>query len=186
VQRLIEGQSADLSFEQRADVGLPECLAMAERKTGALLGCACAVGAMLGHGGSDQVQRMRGFGERLGLAFQLVDDLLGIWGDPEITGKPVHSDLRNRKKSLPVVAALSSGTPVAGELDLLYHRAAPLSEVDAARAADFIEQAGGRDWSRKAGDELLAQALEVLPVGPKPRACEELAALARTIMRRDR
>ena len=52
-------------------------------------------------------EHLRAFGEHLGLAFQHVDDLLGIWGDPAVTGKPVFSDLRNRKKSLPVVAALT-------------------------------------------------------------------------------
>ena len=56
------------------------------------------------------------FGGHVGLAFQLTDDLLGIWGAPEVTGKPVRADLRARKKSLPVVAALTSGTPAGDEL----------------------------------------------------------------------
>ncbi len=58
----------------------------------------------------------------MGLAFQLTDDLLGIWGATEVTGKPVRADLRARKKSLPVVAALTSGAPEAAELKALLAR----------------------------------------------------------------
>ena len=111
VLSLIDGQCADLAFETRNEVGLQECLTMAAAKTGALLGCACALGGLLAGAPDEQVRRLRAFGARLGLAFQLVDDILGIWGDPAVTGKPASSDLSSRKKSLPVVAALSSGTP---------------------------------------------------------------------------
>jgi geranylgeranyl diphosphate synthase, type I len=110
VQQLVEGQSADLNLEQRADVECDECLRMAECKTGALMGCACAMGASFGAGDLEQVGRLRRYVLHLGLAFQHVDDLLGIWGDPAVTGKSIYSDLRSRKKSLPVVAALTSHT----------------------------------------------------------------------------
>lgn len=116
---LIEGQHADLSFEQRTDVDLLECLRMAAGKSGALLGCACALGGTFGGGSAAQVTLLREFGEQLGVAFQLTDDLLGIWGNPERTGKPVYSDLRRRKKSLPLVAALTSGTAAGAELTTL-------------------------------------------------------------------
>ncbi|MGH3742366.1 MAG: polyprenyl synthetase family protein, partial [Micromonosporaceae bacterium] len=186
VQDLIDGQSADLDFEQRAQVELAECVRMAERKTGALIECACAVGAAFGGGSPEQVQYLRGFGARLGLAFQHVDDLLGIWGDPDVTGKPRHSDLRSRKKSLPVVSALTSGTPAGHELAALYHRDAPLSGPDVAYAAELIDTAGGRSWSRAQADGLLAQALGHLrSAGPTARTAAELHALADLITRRD-
>lgn len=186
VLSLIEGQCADLAFEERADVGLTECLDMARGKTGALLGCACALGALSGGGGAEQVEQLRGFGEHLGLAFQFVDDLLGIWGDPAVTGKPVHADLHTRKKSLPVVAALASGTPAGRELDALYHREKPLAGTDLARAAELIDVAGGRDWSQAQADELLAQALRRLEsTGVAAQAGTELGALSRLITLRD-
>lgn len=134
VQELVDGQVADLTFERRADVGLRDCVGMAEHKTGALLGCACALGALFGGGSPEQVRALDRFGRELGLAFQLVDDLLGIWGDPATTGKPVNSDLRCGKKSLPVVAALTSGTPAGRALGALYHRATELSDGELARA----------------------------------------------------
>jgi geranylgeranyl diphosphate synthase type I len=187
VQDLIDGQSADLAFEARADVNLTEALRMAEAKTGALLGCACGLGAVFGGGSPKQIERMRGFGEHLGLAFQLVDDLLGIWGDPAATGKPVYSDLRSRKKSLPVTAALTSGASAGHELATLYHRDQPLSDADLAHAAELIDRAGGRAWSRAEADDLLAQALRQLrSAAPAGRAAAELDALARLATRRDR
>ncbi len=186
VQDLLDGQSADLSFEQRVEVEPAECVRMAERKTAALLGCACAVGAAFGGGRPEQVAQLRGFGMHLGLAFQHVDDLLGIWGDSDLTGKPVHSDLRSQKKSLPVVAALASETPAGRELAALYHRDQPLSETDAAHAAELIDLAGGRTWSQTQADDLLAQAMQKLQSArPTPQATAELAALARLATHRD-
>ncbi|MBX6386027.1 MAG: polyprenyl synthetase family protein [Microbispora sp.] len=185
VQSLLDGQSADLGFEERADVSLGECVRMAEGKTGALFGCACALGALHGGATAGQVAALRVFGERVGLAFQFVDDLLGIWGDPAVTGKPVHSDLRNRKKSLPVVAALTSGTPAGGALAALYRR--PLAQSDLARAARLVEEAGGRAWCLARVDDLLSEALEALrSAAPAPGAAAGLEALARLVADRDR
>jgi geranylgeranyl diphosphate synthase type I len=185
VQDLVDGQSADMSFETRADVDLPECLSMAEAKTGTLLGCACALGALYG-GRPDQAANLRGFGERLGLAFQLVDDLLGIWGDPQVTGKAVYADLRQRKKSLPVVAALTSGTAAGHELAALYHREMPLSDSELVHAAGLIELAGGRTWCRRKADEMLTEALSHLRAAASAnRPAIELRALAHLVTRRD-
>ena len=186
VQELLRGQHADLDFERRDDIGLEECKRMAEGKTGALLGCSCALGGLLGGGSEEQVKHLRVFGERLGLAFQHSDDLLGIWGDPMSTGKPVFSDLDNRKKSLPVVAALTSGSDAGCELAALYRRDSPLSTGELVHAAELVELAGGRAWSQAQTEYLLVQALDQLrSANPGLRAAAELDALARLSMNRD-
>lgn len=186
VQHLVEGQIADLAFEKRSDVGIAECLSMAGDKTGSLLGCACALGALFGGGAPDQVRRLEAFGSSLGLAFQLVDDLLGIWGDPQATGKPVHGDLRSRKKTLPVVAALTSNTAAGRELGELYYRERELTDAELARAAELIEMAGARSWCRAQADDLLASALRQLnAAAPAPGPAAELRVLARLAARRD-
>jgi geranylgeranyl diphosphate synthase type I len=183
---LVDGQSADLSFEQRQDVELPECLRMAAGKTGSLLGGACSLGAIFGGGSAEQVDRLRGFGEHVGLAFQFVDDLLGIWGDPATTGKAVYSDLANRKKTLPVVATLTSATAAGRELAGLYHRDDPLSDAELAHAADLIESAGGRAWTEAQAAEHFGRAVSCLDgVGLATRATAELGALARLAVHRD-
>jgi geranylgeranyl diphosphate synthase, type I len=183
---LVHGQSADLAFEKRDDVDLAECVRMTQGKTAALLGCTCALGALFGGGNREQIEHLHAFGAHLGLAFQHIDDLLGIWGDPAVTGKPIYSDLRNRKKSLPVVAALTSGTPAGQELTVLYHRSRPLSDADLVHAAELIDIAGGRAWSQRQADELLAQALgELRLADPAARPAAELGTLARLATRRD-
>ncbi|MGH3321698.1 MAG: polyprenyl synthetase family protein, partial [Streptosporangiaceae bacterium] len=103
-QRLIAGQTADLEFEQRLDVTVDEGMSMVSDKTAALFACASSIGSMLASAPPPLATSLAGYGAHLGLSFQLVDDVLGIWGSPEVTGKPVLSDLRTRKKSLPVVA----------------------------------------------------------------------------------
>ena len=185
VQRLIDGQLADLAFERRGDVTPAGCLAMAEAKTGALLAAATELGALAGGASPAARARLARFGSLAGLAFQFADDLLGIWGDPAVTGKPVRSDLRSGKKSLPVVAALSSGEPAATRLAELY-AGGGLAGADAARAADLIEECGARAWCQARADALLDEALrELSEVEASAPAELELGAVARLLARRD-
>ncbi|MCK2244398.1 MULTISPECIES: family 2 encapsulin nanocompartment cargo protein polyprenyl transferase [unclassified Crossiella] len=185
VQALIDGEQADLAFERRPGITVAECLAMSERKTGALMGCACAIGAIFGGADPPVADRMRAFGLDLGVAFQHVDDLLGIWGDPATTGKPVYADLRRRKKSLPVVAALCSATAPGRLLARLYQQDT-LSEADLAHAAELIDHARGRAWSQARAAELLSTAarhLRAADAASGPAA--ELSTLARLLTHRD-
>ncbi len=184
---LVDGQNADLSFEKQVDVGLSECVRMAAGKTGALLGGACGLGCLAGGGSQEQAEALSGFGQQLGLAFQFVDDLLGIWGNPGTTGKPVYSDLINRKKSAPVVAALNSGTVHGRQFAELYRGDGVLNEAELARAAALIESAGGRAWAEAQAEESLARGLSFLDdAGLPARARDELANLAGLAVYRDR
>jgi geranylgeranyl diphosphate synthase type I len=185
VQRLIAGQAADLDFERRDDVTPEEYLSMASGKTAALLSCACSLGALLAGAPPRTVARLARFGNHLGLAFQLVDDVLGIWGDEDSLGKPVLADLRARKKSAPVVAALHSGTPAARRLAELYLRPDPLTENDLVVAARLVEESGGRQWSEQEAARQLALAERCLDDLPMPVAVRvELLATARFVAER--
>nr|WP_251691928.1 family 2 encapsulin nanocompartment cargo protein polyprenyl transferase [Streptomyces sp. CHD11] len=185
VIELCAGQHADTDMERRApgEVTLAETLAMAEAKTGALLGCACAVGALYAGAGEAEVAALDAFGREAGLAFQLIDDVIGIWGDPRRTGKPAGADLAARKKSLPVVAALTSGTPAAAELAAAY--AAPHRKEDLEHIARTVERAGGRDWAQTQAADRMARAMqEVARAVPDPEAAGGLLALAEFVTRR--
>jgi geranylgeranyl pyrophosphate synthase len=177
--RLVDGQAADTAFERRTDVGLPECLTMAADKTGALFAAACELGARSAGAAPPRVWQLRRFGEHLGLAFQLVDDLIGIWGDPGRTGKPVLADLRAKKKSLPVVAALNAGNGAAARLAELYFRDEPLSDDELRTCAALIEETGARDWAAREAQRQRQSALTALHLAtPEPAAAAELSALA--------
>ncbi|HTX26632.1 MAG TPA: polyprenyl synthetase family protein [Streptosporangiaceae bacterium] len=183
---LCRGQSADLAFEDRGNVLLTECLNMAERKTGALLGAACQLGALAG-GADPRVAELYGrFGRPLGVAFQLVDDLLGIWGDPAVTGKPAGNDLAARKKSLPVVAALSSNSRAAYLLARLYEREDAFDTATIGRAAELVEKAGGRAWAlAEIGRRIEAARAALAQARPEPSAAADLHLLADLITRRN-
>ena len=184
LQDLVAGQHADLAFEFRHDVTVTECVTMARRKTASLIAVACTLGALFANADARHIRALRQFGFSTGLAFQHIDDLLGIWGDPAVTGKPAHADLRARKKSLPVVAALTSDTSPGRELAALYTREEQLSEEDILRAVELVEGAGGRAWSQDEVRRLLDGALADLRPLMSPAAVE-LAALARLVCHRD-
>ena len=186
VSRLIAGQAADIEFEHRSDVTLDECLQMAADKTAALLSAACALGALVAGGSDEVVEGMSRFGQQVGLAFQLVDDLLGIWGEPERTGKPVRADLRTRKRSVPVVRAATSDSPAGREFAALYRAEGELDEAELLRAARLIEEAGARAWTAEQADQLVRAATDTVRELPVPDdVCAELSDLAAFITGRD-
>ncbi|MFF8473668.1 family 2 encapsulin nanocompartment cargo protein polyprenyl transferase [Streptomyces sp. NPDC015414] len=191
VVELCAGQQTDTALESRApeEVTLAEVLAMAEAKTGALLGCACALGALFAGAGEEDVAALDGFGRQAGLAFQLIDDVIGIWGDTRRTGKPAGADLAARKKSLPVVAALTSGTPAGAELAALYGKPYDVGEdgggEEIARTALAVERAGGRDWAQAEAADRMARAVQELARAvPAPETAGGLLALAEFVTRR--
>ncbi len=186
VRELVRGQVADVAFETRSDVGLDECLAMAAGKTGALLAASAAVGAVLAGAEPDAVRCLDAFGAELGIAFQLVDDLLGIWGDPAVTGKPVLSDLRSRKRSLPVTYAVQHGGAAGRELAAWLADTGEPALAELRRAAALVEAGDGRRWAlaearrrRDRAEDALAAA--DLSAGP----AAELVALGRYLVDRE-
>jgi geranylgeranyl diphosphate synthase type I len=168
VHRLISGQGADLAFERRDDVSVDECLDMAADKTAALMACACSIGAIYVGAAASTAMTLTAFGAYVGLAFQLTDDLLGIWGAAEVTGKPVRSDLRSRKKSLPVVAALAGESAAGRDLAALLASPDPLGEDELLRAAELVEAAGGKKWVEAEADSALSSALGCLADAEMP------------------
>jgi geranylgeranyl diphosphate synthase, type I len=179
VSELILGQAEDLSFERRDDVCITECLQMSGHKTAALLACSTSIGAVLAGAPTRTVEELAGVGRHLGLAFQAVDDLLGIWGAQELTGKPVFNDLLRNKKSLPIVAALNAGSPESRELSNILASKDLLEEL-VERAAELVEAAGGRDRALREVDHQLSLALEGIDRIDMPvRVRAELTSVAR-------
>jgi len=126
--QLVEGQYLDMRGEQMPDGTLASYKQMIAGKTAALLGAATGIGAAIASDDVRTVKRCREFGVELGMAFQMTDDILGLWGDPTVTGKPAGADLRKKKKSLPIVLALEHG----GELSDSLKEFFDAEEVDAA------------------------------------------------------
>ncbi len=169
---LTEGQHLDMSFEERDVVSVDEYLRMIRGKTAALLAASAGIGSMIGSGDPDQECDLYGFGLGIGLAFQIQDDILGIWGDPAVTGKAAGNDILRRKKSFPLLYALNH--PRWGEavqqlwsqgirpedlpamLDLL----AKTEAREVAQAQVHVHHQAGLDWLTKVlGDRAEASLL---------------------------
>ncbi|HXX77526.1 MAG TPA: polyprenyl synthetase family protein, partial [Ktedonobacteraceae bacterium] len=103
---LAEGQYLDISFENQEDISVAMYVDMIGRKTAALMGCSSEMGAMLGTRDAETIFRFRSFGVAIGTAFQVRDDMLGVWASAEELGKTPAGDIYRRKKSLPILHAL--------------------------------------------------------------------------------
>ena len=151
---LTHGQHLDMRFEDRLDVTVKEYLTMIEGKTAALVAASSYLGAYLGGADERTAGYYREFGRHLGLAFQVQDDILGIWGDSGITGKSISGDIETRKKTLPVVYGLER----LPELRQLYATGAvPQDQV--AWVAELLDGSGARRMAEAVAREHHALAM---------------------------
>lgn len=183
---ICEGQYLDLAFESRPCVSPEEYLDMIGRKTAALLRCSTLCGAALGTADEGARQALAAFGFSLGMAFQVRDDVLGIWGEPSVTGKPAGDDLRRHKKTFPVVAAQSRLTPAqAAHVQSLYARP-ELDDAAVAEVAGLLAACGARDAAERLADRYYQQALAHVEgrLDPALPAVQDLLELARFLAAR--
>jgi geranylgeranyl diphosphate synthase type I len=170
---LTGGQYLDIGFESRDDVSVEDYLAMIEGKTAALAACSCQMGALIADASEARCESLREFGRNLGLTFQMCDDVLGIWGDPTLTGKPAGADIARRKKSLPILHGLERSEDLRRLL-----KQDELSTSDVGRATELLERAGSREYTEQLAQEYHGRALAALEGagldGPAARALYEL------------
>lgn len=178
---LTQGQYLDLSYEARGDLSLEAYWPMVGGKTAALLSACAQLGALAAQASDPVCQAYGRFGRLLGLAFQALDDLLGIWGDSALTGKSTESDLLAGKKSLPVLYGLSLGGPFARRW-----AQGPIGAAEVPALAAQLEAEGGRAYTQERANELTDQALAALrDAAPQGEAGEALEGLARKLLQRD-
>jgi geranylgeranyl diphosphate synthase, type I len=171
---LTRGQFLDMSYEERTDLGVEDYWPMVAGKTAALLSACCHLGALLGGADEAQQEAYRSFGHSLGLAFQVQDDILGIWGDEAVTGKSAASDLVEGKNSLPVLAGLSTH----GKFAARWHEG-PIQPNEVEEITRLLTNEGGYatayDASRQMTDLALLSLQEADPQGEAGEALFELA-----------
>ena len=158
---LCEGQYLDVEYENRLDITIEDYLAMAAKKTAALFAVSTSLGAYLGSEDSKLVEIFHLFGKELGIAFQIYDDILGIWGMRESIGKSV-SDISQRKKTLPVVYGLQNSEGEAKKrLEKLYSRKSIKGE-DITEVTKILDHLGARDYAENLAEQYYYKALAQL------------------------
>jgi geranylgeranyl diphosphate synthase type I len=151
---LTEGQYLDLSYESRHDLVVDDYWKMINGKTAGLLAAGASIGALVGAASPSVVDGFDAFGRSLGLAFQIQDDYLGIWGNSNLTGKSTDSDLVSGKKSFPVLYGLSLHGNFATRWS-----AGPISPVEVSEIAAILTHEGVEKVTRQTTDQLTQRAL---------------------------
>ena len=184
---MIEGQYLDISFEGRHDIGMDDYRRMISRKTGALLRCSLNIGAAVGADDPGTVAAFRECGRALGYVFQIRDDVLGVWGQEDVTGKPVGADIRRKKNSYPVVHAMeNAGDGDSARLSRIYEKD-ELDETDVASVLEVMDRVGVREQAHAEVGEWADIAMQALaPVELSPSAREEIEEFTHFLMVRDR
>lgn len=184
---LCHGQYLDMSFETRLDVTVSDyILYMVQGKTVSLFATMMEMGALLGTDDLARVKYYRTFGAELGLAFQIQDDVLGIWGDPEVTGKPVANDLRQRKKTWPVLYALEHAAGPARETLFSFFQQTQPGEADVIRVLDVLDGLEARKQAETLAAGYHDRALLALDqASGRDPALGWLRTLTRSLIRRE-
>ena len=178
---LTRGQYLDISYEERNDLRLEDYWPMIGGKTSALLSACTHIGALLGSAGKEEREAYRQFGYHLGLAFQVQDDILGIWGDEAITGKSAASDLVEGKNSLPVLYGLGKQGKFAERW-----KQGPITVDKVKTIAALLEAEGGRAYAEEISEKETQIALEYLgKANPRGAAGESMLELANMLLKRD-
>ncbi|MCL6088338.1 MAG: polyprenyl synthetase family protein [Actinobacteria bacterium] len=156
--RMLEGQFLDIDFEAKPDVNTADYLKMIERKTAALIECALQIGAVTVMDFS-KINPFKNFGKYLGLAFQIRDDILGIWGNDKKTGKPSGNDLRKKKKSFPVVYVLSNADSISKQNFLEIYSKDQILDSDIEKILEILNNLNIRKVSETKAQEFYDLAL---------------------------
>ncbi len=183
-----EGQYLDISFEKRLDISVAMYVDMIGRKTGMLMSCATEMGALLGTRDQETIERLSRFGYAMGIAFQVRDDLLGVWASTEELGKTPAGDIYRRKKSLPVLHALEHADEGdRGYLRQFYTQETPVSGEQVEAVLAIFERTGTKAYCRAFLAEQCHLAYEALHSVPRndsaiaTRAIEDMEMLVRFV-----
>ncbi len=177
---LTRGQHLDILFESTDNVTTDGYLRMIRGKTAALLKTACELGALLSPASDRQIKNYGGFGDNLGLAFQVIDDLLGIWGSSMMTGKSSADDLQTRKKTLPIIHGLAHSIEFKQTWSAEHH-----SEEDIASMKDLLREIGSRQFTTQWAEHHTQEAMSSLSsANPLEPAASNLSSLAARLLQR--
>ncbi len=186
VMKLCEGQFLDMEYERIPNITINMYMDMIYRKTAALIEASVHIGSILATENQDVIKKFRLFGKNIGLAFQIIDDIIGIWEKEEKTGKPKASDIKNKKKTLPIIYSLEKSSKREKEfLTNVYQRKRKAKEDEISKILEILENSGAKDFSIEMAKKYERKALENLKTtGVKNSSIEKLKILTKFITSR--
>ncbi len=186
--KLCEGQYLDMSFENKIDITIDMYVEMIKRKTAALIGASTKIGATLATEDEEVVEHFKQFGEKIGVAFQIVDDIIGIWEKTEQTGKPKASDIKNKKKTLPILYAFKKASKSEREFLVKTYQKdkKTLDGEEINRVLGILKRVGAKEYSKKIAKQYEEEALsELSRTGIENESMDKLRVLAKFLVRRN-
>ena len=184
---MIEGQYLDLQFEGRHDISMSDYLNMISRKTGALIRCSLNLGAVVGAQEQGVGDAFKESGRAMGYVFQIIDDVLGVWGDEETTGKPVGADIRRKKNSYPVVYTMGTANDKDQKMLNEIYEKDELDDSDVDSVLAVMDRLDVKNQAQQEAEKYANVALESLaPVELSREARQEVEDLAHFLLVRDR
>jgi octaprenyl-diphosphate synthase len=184
--RMVLGQIREIEEQNNFDITVDDYLFIIREKTAVLMSAASRMGAIVSGASKDAIEAMAEYGMQLGMAFQIVDDVLDFWGEEEQLGKPVGSDLGERKFTLPFIYTLAKASPEQrASVRLLVDEAkGRLSRRAVRRAMAVMDGVDARRYAMEVAAEYAARAREALRLAAPPRGAEELAMLVDYVLER--
>ena len=177
---LTRGQHLDMRFEHQENVTIEQYVSMISGKSAMLVAACAQIGALIGSGDDTTAAHFADFGLNLGIAFQIRDDILGIWGDPAVTGKSAATDILSRKKSLPVLYGLAQSEALRS-----VYRSEPFGAAQVEQAVGIFDEIGAQDYARERESDYYQQAIQSLELAnPQGEAAYGLAQLAEALFQR--
>jgi len=181
---ICEGQAMDMEFEKRVNVSVEEYMEMIKRKTAYLFRCSSRFGAIAADVEKPLINALTTYGEKIGIAFQMIDDILGLFGEEKETGKPVGSDVRESKKTYPILYALQKAPREKKDRLLEILAKQSKTEEEIREAIEIIKKVGGGEATRELARKYANDAIKSIEILPDGEAKNYLIQLAEFVIER--
>lgn len=186
IKLMSEGELLQIQKTDEIDLSEETYFRIIRGKTASLIGTCCELGAIAAGADKDDIARLKDFGDNLGMAFQIRDDILDYIGKQKITGKAPGNDLKEKKLTLPIIYALHQTDDETASKYIAAVKSGEITEEQISEIIDYVIVKGGIEHSQKIAEKYINKAIEIISQFEDSVAKESLIAFAEFIIRRDK
>jgi len=185
VRRMSEGELLQIQKSKEIDISEETYFRIISDKTASLISTCCQVGALSATNDAEIINKMKMFGEYLGIAFQIRDDIFDISGQSAKIGKAIGNDLKEKKMTLPLLHSLKQSTKKESNEIISLVKNKKITKKEIEHVFSFVRNYGGIDFAENKANEFISKALEIINTFPESKAKNSLEALAKFVVERD-